>query len=82
MKFVANIRVFLKDGVLDPQGVTIGRALNDLGFSNVLQVSTGKLFKLEIDAETEVEAKKIAAEAASKLLANPIIERYEVEVVR
>jgi phosphoribosylformylglycinamidine synthase subunit PurS len=82
MKITANIIVFLKDGVLDPQGVTIGRALQDLGFGKVLQVSTGKMFKLELDAETEVEAKKIAGDAASKLLANPIIERFEVEVVR
>ena len=82
MKVTANIRVFLKDGVLDPQGVTIGRALQDLGFGKVLQVSTGKMFKLELDAETEAEAKKIASDAASKLLANPIIERFEVEVVR
>jgi phosphoribosylformylglycinamidine synthase subunit PurS len=82
MRFIGNIKVFLKEGVLDPQGVTIGRALHDLGFEAVFQVSTGKLFKLEIEAETEAEAKKVAGEAASKLLANPVIERYEVEVVR
>jgi phosphoribosylformylglycinamidine synthase PurS subunit len=82
MRFIANIRVLLKDGVLDPQGETIGRALHDLGFSSVLKTSTGKLFRLEIDAETEIDARRIAGDAASKLLANPIIERYEVEVVR
>ena len=82
MKFIANIRVVLKDGVLDPQGETIGRALHDLGYSAILKTSTGKLFRLEIEADTEAEAKRIAGEAASKLLANPIIERYEVEVVR
>jgi phosphoribosylformylglycinamidine synthase PurS subunit len=82
LRFIANIKVLLKDGVLDPQGETIGRAFHDLGFIGVLKTSTGKLFKLEIEAETEIEARRIAAEAASKLLANPIIERYEVEVVR
>jgi phosphoribosylformylglycinamidine synthase PurS subunit len=82
MKYIANIKVVLKDGVLDPQGVTIGRALLDLGYPSVLNISTGKLFKLEIDAETEADARRIAGEAAAKLLANPIIERYEVEVVR
>ncbi len=82
MKFVANIRVLLKDGVLDPQGQTISRALQDLGFNSVLGISTGKLFKLDIEAEAEGDARRIASEAASKLLANPIIERYEVEVVR
>jgi phosphoribosylformylglycinamidine synthase len=79
VKFQINVRVLLKDGVLDPQGETIGRALGDLGFESVLQVSTGKVFKLEINAETEAQARKIAGDAAAKLLANPIIERYEVE---
>lgn len=82
MRFIASIRVILKDGVLDPQGETIGRALHDLGFNSIIKTSTGKIFRLEIDAETEVDAKKAASEAASKLLANPVIERYEVEVAR
>jgi phosphoribosylformylglycinamidine synthase subunit PurS len=82
MKFIANINVSLKEGVLDPQGVTIGRALQELGFDTVIKISTGKFFKLEIEAETEADAKRIGGEAASKLLANPVIERYEVEVVR
>ena len=82
MRFFANIKVNLKEGVLDPQGETIGRALRDLGFANILKTSTGKMFRLEIDADTEADARKIAAEAAGKLLANPVIERYDVEVVR
>jgi phosphoribosylformylglycinamidine synthase subunit PurS len=82
MKFIANINVSLKEGVLDPQGVTIGRALHELGFDTVIKTSTGKFFKLEIEAATEADAKTIAGEAASRLLANPVIERYEVEVVR
>ena len=82
MKFRAGVRVTLKDGVLDPQGVTIGRALADLGFESIVGVSTGKLFELEIDAESEAKAREIAAEAASKLLANPVIEGYQIEVTR
>jgi phosphoribosylformylglycinamidine synthase len=82
MRFVASVRVFLKDGVLDPQGETIGRALKDLGFTAIIKTNTGKIFRLEIDAETEALAKKIAVDAATKLLANPIIERYDVEVLR
>lgn len=82
MRYLANIRVLLKEGVLDPQGETIGRALRDLGFESVIRTSTGKIFKMEIDAETEADAKKIASDAASKLLANPVIERYEIEVLR
>jgi phosphoribosylformylglycinamidine synthase len=82
MKFSINVRVLLKDGVLDPQGQTIGRALKDLGFDSITKTSTGKLFKLEVNAETEAQAKTIAADAAGKLLANPVIERYEIEVSR
>lgn len=82
MKFQTEVHVILKDGVLDPQGQTIGRALADLGFETIIGVNTGKIFKLQIDAESEAEAKDIAGKAASKLLANPIIERYEIEVLR
>jgi phosphoribosylformylglycinamidine synthase len=80
MRFSVSVRVVLKDGVLDPQGETIGRALKDLGFDSVIGASTGRIFRLDIDAETEAQARKIAGEAASKLLANPVIERYEVEI--
>ncbi len=82
MKFMANVKVSLKNGVLDPQGQTIGRALSDLGFDTVVQVSTGKIFRLVINAESEADARVIADKAASKLLANPIIEGYEIEVAR
>lgn len=82
MKFLANVTVSLKNGVLDPQGQTIGRALSDLGFDSVMKVSTGKIFTLVINAESEAEAKVVADKVASKLLANPVIEGYEIEVAR
>ncbi len=82
MRFSINVRVVLKDGVLDPQGETIGRALKDLGFGSVVKASTGRVFRLEIDAETEAEARRIAGEAATRLLANPVIERYELEAFK
>ena len=82
MKFLANVKVSLKNGVLDPQGLTIGRALLDLGFDSIVEVRTGKVFRMEIDAESEAEARVVADKAASKLLANPIIEGYEIEVGR
>ena len=82
MKFSASVKVSLKNGVLDPQGLTIGRALSDLGFDSVMKVNTGKIFRLEINAESEAEARVVADKAASKLLANPIIEGYEIEVAR
>ncbi|UCE65189.1 MAG: phosphoribosylformylglycinamidine synthase subunit PurS [Candidatus Zixiibacteriota bacterium] len=81
MKFQAKVNVSLKEGVLDPQGQTIGNALLDLGFENILKVKTGKIFTLEIEAETESDATRAASEAASRLLANPVIEQFKVEVV-
>jgi len=81
MKFQTRVTVSLKDGVLDPQGKTIGNALMELGFENILKVNTGKVFTLEIEAETESEATQVASDAASKLLANPVIEQFKVEVV-
>jgi phosphoribosylformylglycinamidine synthase len=81
MKFQAKVVVSLKEGVLDPQGQTIGNALADLGFDKVLKVRTGKIFTLDIDAETEADAAQVASEAASKLLANPVIEKFDVEVI-
>ena len=82
MKFQTRVTVSLKEGVLDPQGQTIGRALADLGFEAILRVNTGKLFTLEIEAENEEEALQTASAAAGKLLANPIIEQFKVEVGR
>lgn len=81
MKFQTRITVSLKDGVLDPQGKTIGNALMELGFENILKVNTGKVFTLEIEAETESEAAQAASDAATKLLANPVIEQFKVEVI-
>jgi len=82
MKFLTKVKVTLKDGVLDPQGQTIGHALNDLGFNSISSVKSGKIFSIEIDADSEEKAKQIVSDAASKLLANPIIEKFDVEVIR
>lgn len=82
MKFQTNVKVSLKEGVLDPQGQTIGNALTDLGFDDIIKVITGKIFILEIEAESEAEAKKVASDAADKLLANPVIEKFEIGIKR
>lgn len=81
MKYFTKVTVSFKDGVLDPQGKTIGHALSDLGFNGIKNISTGKIFKIEIDAKSKDDAIKIASDAASKLLANPIIEKFDVEVL-
>jgi phosphoribosylformylglycinamidine synthase PurS subunit len=76
----ARVFVTLKPSVFDPQGTTVAEALHTLGYANVKDVRQGKYFELDIDAASPAEAERVAAEAAAKLLANPVIERYRIEV--
>jgi phosphoribosylformylglycinamidine synthase subunit PurS len=76
----AVVTVMPKEGVLDPQGKAIGHALQSLGFSGVGEVRAGKVIELDL-SETEPARALAAAEAmARKLLANPVIERFKVEL--
>jgi phosphoribosylformylglycinamidine synthase subunit PurS len=76
----ARVFVTLKPSVFDPQGTTVADALHTLGYVAVKDVRQGKYFELEIEAATQDEARRLAVEAADKLLANPVIESYRVEV--
>jgi phosphoribosylformylglycinamidine synthase subunit PurS len=76
----ARVFVTLKPSVFDPQGTTVADALHTLGYAAVREVRQGKYFELEIEAGTQDEARRLAIEAADKLLANPVIESYRVEV--
>ena len=78
----ARVFVTLKPSVFDPQGRTIAEALHSMGYAGVGDVRQGKYFELDIDAGNADEAKQLASEAADKLLANPIIESYRIEVDR
>ena len=74
----AVVYVRLKDGVLDPQGVTIHKALKQMGYDDFISVRSGRFFELEIDAETNDIDRKIN-EVCEKLLSNPVIENFSVE---
>jgi phosphoribosylformylglycinamidine synthase len=76
----ARVFVTLKPSVFDPQGTTVSEALHTLGYAAVKDVRQGKYFELDIDARSADEARRVASEAADKLLANPVIESYRVEV--
>jgi phosphoribosylformylglycinamidine synthase len=72
------VTVMLKDGVLDPQGKAIGHALEGLGFAGIGEVRVGKVITLDV-AETDPERARAQGEAmARKLLANTVIERFEI----
>lgn len=76
----ARVYVTLKPSVFDPQGKTVTDALHTLGYQAVKDVRQGKYFELDIDAPSADEVRRLAAEAADKLLANPVIESYRIEV--
>jgi len=76
----ARVFVMLKPSVFDPQGTTVAEALHTLGYASVRAVRQGKYFELDIDATTVDEARRIASEAADKLLANPVIESYRIDI--
>jgi phosphoribosylformylglycinamidine synthase PurS subunit len=76
----ARVFVTLKPSVFDPQGKTVTDALHTLGYTGVRDVRQGKYFELDLDASTVEEARQLAADAADKLLANPVIESFRVEI--
>jgi phosphoribosylformylglycinamidine synthase subunit PurS len=76
----AKVFVTLKPSVFDPQGKTISDALHSLGYKGIGDVRQGKYFELELDAASAEQARALAAEVADKVLANPVIESYRVEV--
>lgn len=78
--FKAVVYVSFKDGVLDPQGSTIKRALGTLGYNGIADVRAGKFFEIALLAKDERAAQTEIEEICRKLLANPVIEKYRYEV--
>jgi phosphoribosylformylglycinamidine synthase subunit PurS len=76
----ARVFVTLKKSVFDPQGRTIADALHTLGYAKVEDVRQGKYFELDLDTKEAAQARALAAEVADKVLANPVIESYRIEV--
>jgi phosphoribosylformylglycinamidine synthase len=80
MRFTVRIDVTHLPGVLDPQGATVERALPALGYGNVGAVSISKTIRLQLEAGSEAAARAQIDEMCHRLLANPVIERYTVEM--
>lgn len=76
----AKVHVTLKNGVLDPQGKAVQHALDALGFGGVEDVRQGKFIELELTETDAAAARDRVTEMCEKLLANTVIENYEIEI--
>ena len=74
----ARIHITLKDGVLDPQGKAVGQALTALGFAGVGEVRQGKVIDIDLAETDAARARKNLEEMCERLLANTVIEDYEI----
>jgi len=80
MTYTIQVKVMPLKELLDPQGKAVMGGLSNLGLKNVQDVRIGKNITLQVDADSADSAKQIAEEAAKKLLANPVMEYFEVSV--
>ncbi len=80
MNFLAEIKIMPLKELLDPQGKAVMGGLSNLGLKNIDDVRIGKHIQLQIEVNDGAEAKKIAEEASQKLLANPVMEEYTIQI--
>jgi phosphoribosylformylglycinamidine synthase len=78
----ARVFVTLKPSVFDPQGHTIVEALHSLGYGTVADVRQGKYFEVDLQVDSPAAAEQLAAEVAERVLSNPVIESFRVELVQ
>ena len=80
MRYLAEVVISLKPVVNDPQGLTVRAGLHQLGFAEVSEVRVGKHISVEVDGDSEAGARQRVAEMCEKLLRNPVIEDYRIEL--
>ena len=78
--YTAEVRIGLKKGVADPEGANTHKTLNLLGFENITGVHSVRTFQLDIDATDEKTAREEVEKACKRLLANPVIHEYQIQV--
>jgi phosphoribosylformylglycinamidine synthase len=81
MTYNIQIKVMPLKDLLDPQGKAVLGGLQNLGLKGVEDVRIGKHISLQVEAASEHEARQLADDASKKLLANPVMEFYEIEMV-
>lgn len=79
-EYQVDVRVVPRQGILDPQGKAVAGALSALGFSGVSDVHVGRLVTLTLSAESAAAAEESATAMCRQLLANPVIEDFQVRV--
>jgi phosphoribosylformylglycinamidine synthase subunit PurS len=80
VKYQAEIEIMPRKGLLDPQGKAVSLSMKNIGLNAISNARIGKFVTLEIEANTADEAKAMADEASTKLLANLIMESYEITI--
>ncbi|MDC1068539.1 phosphoribosylformylglycinamidine synthase subunit PurS [Candidatus Kapabacteria bacterium] len=80
-KYKAVVKVSLRENILDVQGKTIEHALYSLDFDMMNNVRIGKLITLDIEAQNDGQAEAFVEQAAKKLLSNPVIEDFTIEII-
>jgi phosphoribosylformylglycinamidine synthase len=80
MMYQIQVKVMPLKELLDPQGKAVMTGLGNLGLGSIKDVRIGKNITLQVEAASEQEAKKIADDATKKLLANPVMEYYEIHI--
>jgi phosphoribosylformylglycinamidine synthase PurS subunit len=80
VKFLAEIEILPKKGLLDPQGKAVTHSMPSIGLNNVNEVCVGRFVTMEIEAESDVAAYETAETACKKLLANLIMEQYKIRI--
>jgi phosphoribosylformylglycinamidine synthase subunit PurS len=81
MNFSVQVKVMPLKELLDPQGKAVLGGLQNLGIKAIQDVRIGKTIQLQVDADSADDAKKVAEEASKKLLANPVMEFFEISVL-
>ena len=80
MTYTVQVKVMPLKELLDPQGKAVMGGLQNLGLGNIQDVRVGKNITLQVEASTPDQAKAIAEEASRKLLANPVMEYFEIVI--
>jgi phosphoribosylformylglycinamidine synthase len=78
--YKAKVNVTLRPSILDPKGKAAHHALQNLGLSEIQQVRIGKFIELDVDAKDKAKAKKVVEEACVQLLANEVMENFEISI--